>query len=1095
MGCAGKSAPLLAVILLGAIVVGCGGGSVSRDIQPPPPPPSPADFSLSVSATTVGVVQGATSAPVTISVTGANGFSGSVQITLAGVPAGVASNPASPFNVTAGENQSVVFGAASSAALGTFDLTVQGSSGSLAHSASLKLTINPAPPTNLPKTGYARTDAIPASDAPGGEPRRRHIVYDSGRKRLYVANRAMNRVEVFSTIDQARVGQISVPAPTSVDLSADAKTLWVGTEIRQIVAADPATLEVTQRFVISGLTPVPPPAFDQPVDVAALSSGKLLVRLRRSGATTSLPALWDPATNALTDLTPQAPAVVPARGVGVMARSADHTRVLIAANDPSGAVAVFGGDGNLLSGPQSVGTGAIPLAAANPDGTRFAVFLEAGANSLVLLLDASLNPISVRGVTTLHGMTFSRDGQTLFVSEFDDLPPLISMLDAVDLQLIGQAPDVRTSGRRSEIEDVDEAGMLFGLAGRGVSFLDTAKAVASLPLPALVLAAAPSVTPSEGPATGGTATTIAGQDFEASAQVTFGNQAGTNVSVASGTQLQATSPPNAFGAPVNLTAYFPSGWLALAPDAFSYGPHVLEILPNAVKKTGGDVIEVLGYGFGGDASKIRVTLGGAAATVQKVESFSAIAPSLGLGSDYPFPLERITLQAPSGLPGKAHLTIASPAGTVTASHAVQFLADVQTFPQPGFFKFVSYDAQRKRVYLSDIDQIEVFDVVAAKFTAPLTLPGGPPPPTQLRGMGMTPDGKQLVVADFGGQNVYLLDPDAAGSGSKVFVGGVTGFQNSGPVRVAATSTGKVFVGMSGEGANTCSQCLGELDLATQTVQVAPQPDVSTLTGAPLVEGTATGERVFLAFGASPGGPVAAWNAATDRFDSANGTTMAGDLTAAADGTSFATGGASGAADGPRIWDAHLALLLRPGLAERQMLAGYTTVPGLALHPSGALLYRPFLTGPPGSPGVRGGVDILNAHSGVLKARVYLSEPLMTDVDGLHGSFFTTDDNGKKLFAITTSGLSVVELASVPVGIGTVSPSSGPAAGGAVFTIRGSGFQPGVTVTIGGTNASVTFVDANTLKVTAPAMGAGPKRVVVTNPDGENDALDAAFTAK
>src|SRR5258708_3458831 len=41
---------------------------------------------------------------------------------------------------------------------------------------------------------------------------------------------------------------------------------------------------------------------------------------------------------------------------------------------------------------------------------------------------------------------------------------------------------------------------------------------------------------------------------------------------------------------------------------------------------------------------------------------------------------------------------------------------------------------------------------------------------------------------------------------------------------------------------------------------APQPQVTTLTGAPLVQSSASGDHVFVTFGASPGGPVAVWNA-------------------------------------------------------------------------------------------------------------------------------------------------------------------------------------------------------------------------------------------
>jgi len=51
---------------------------------------------------------------------------------------------------------------------------------------------------------------------------------------------------------------------------------------------------------------------------------------------------------------------------------------------------------------------------------------------------------------------------------------------------------------------------------------------------------------------------------------------------------------------------------------------------------------------------------------------------------------------------------------------------------------------------------------------------------------LTPDGSQLIVADFGAQSIYLIDP-VNGTGTTVPVGGVPGFTNSGPARVAATS--------------------------------------------------------------------------------------------------------------------------------------------------------------------------------------------------------------------------------------------------------------------------------------------------------------------
>jgi hypothetical protein len=120
--------------------------------------------------------------------------------------------------------------------------------------------------------------------------------------------------------------------------------------------------------------------------------------------------------------------------------------------------------------------------------------------------------------------------------------------------------------------------------------------------------------------------------------------------------------------------------------------------------------------------------------------------------------------------------------------------------------------------------------------------------------------------------------------------------------------------------------------------------------------------------------------------------------------------------------------------------------------------------------------------------------LSTDLDALHGSFLAIDENGQRIFALTASGLTVVQLASVPLSIGTISPASAPASGGTTLTIRGSGFQSGATATIGGKPAATTFVDMNTLTLTTPALTSGLQQIVITNPDGTSYALDAAFTA-
>jgi hypothetical protein len=427
------------------------------------------------------------------------------------------------------------------------------------------------------------------------------------------------------------------------------------------------------------------------------------------------------------------------------------------------------------------------------------------------------------------------------------------------------------------------------------------------------------------------------------------------------------------------------------------------------------------------------------------------------------------------------------------------LRDVATYTNPGLHKFVLYDQKRQRLYLSATDHIDVFDLKLQSFLAPLQPPGGPPPNAGLRGLSLTPDGSQLIAADFGSQKIYLLNPDTA-AGTIVPVGGVPGFLNSGPARVAATSMQSVFVGMSGEGASTgaCSNCLGQLDLTTSppVVQPATEPEITMLTGAPLVNTSAAGDRAFLTFGTAPGSPLAAWAATVpNSFATSSANASATDLTVAGDGNSFSTLG-GGIAE---IRAGDLRLSAVSATTELERINGRTTVPGAVLHPSGALLYQPFLDGfaPAAFPanGLRGGVDIFSARTGRLQLRIFLAEPLAmlsSDSDGLHGGFISIDENGEKIFALTASGLTIVQLATVPLELGFISPSTALAAGGEIIKIRGSGFQVGCTATVGGKSAIISFVDVNTLNLTLPALPRGAQQLIITNPGGKSVTWDAAL---
>ena len=345
-----RCACVFCLAVLASFTVGCGGGG-GGGAQPLPPV---ADFSISISPASLSVTQGATSVPVAISISSQNGFTGSVQVTLSGVPAGVTANPSGAFSVAAGQSANVLFGADPSSAAGQFSVVASGVSGSLNHSASLGITVQAGVLQNSPRTAFIENDSVASLDNPSSEPHCRHIVYDPAGQRFFVANQAMNRVEVYSALNPTLQTTIDAPAASSVDLSADGATLWVGTATEQILAINTASLQVTSRYPVSALTPIPNISFIRPTEVVALAGGKLFVRLRQPMASESLLALWDPVAGSFTDLTSAAPGVFQA-GLGVMARTGDRSRILLAANDSSGQVAVLDNNGKLLVGPQAAG--------------------------------------------------------------------------------------------------------------------------------------------------------------------------------------------------------------------------------------------------------------------------------------------------------------------------------------------------------------------------------------------------------------------------------------------------------------------------------------------------------------------------------------------------------------------------------------------------------------------------------------------------------------------------------------------------------------------------------------------------------------------
>ena len=134
-----------------------------------------------------------------------------------------------------------------------------------------------------------------------------------------------------------------------------------------------------------------------------------------------------------------------------------------------------------------------------------------------------------------------------------------------------------------------------------------------------------SVSPSDGPAVGGTPVTITGADFAAGATVTFGGAAATNVSVDAPGTITADTPAHAAGS-INVVVTNPDLQSGALPNGYGYltpgpAPTVSDVSPSDGPAVGGTPVTITGADFAAGAT---VTFGGAAATTVSVDDSNTL---------------------------------------------------------------------------------------------------------------------------------------------------------------------------------------------------------------------------------------------------------------------------------------------------------------------------------------------------------------------------------------------------------------------------------------------------------------------------------------
>ena len=162
-----------------------------------------------------------------------------------------------------------------------------------------------------------------------------------------------------------------------------------------------------------------------------------------------------------------------------------------------------------------------------------------------------------------------------------------------------------------------------------------------------------SVSPTAGPAAGGTSVVITGTNLSGATAVTFGGTAATGFTVNSATQITATAPAGSPGT-VDVRVTTTGGTSATgAADQFTYvaTPTVTSISPTSGPQAGGTTVVLTGTNLGGATA---VTFGATAATGFTVNSAT-----------------QITATSPAGT-GTVDVRITTAGGTSATSAADQF---------------------------------------------------------------------------------------------------------------------------------------------------------------------------------------------------------------------------------------------------------------------------------------------------------------------------------------------------------------------------------------------------------------------------------------
>jgi hypothetical protein len=606
------------------------------------------------------------------------------------------------------------------------------------------------------------------------------------------------------------------------------------------------------------------------------------------------------------------------------------------------------------------------------------------------------------------------------------------------------------------------------------------------------LAAAPAVTsisPNTGSTAGGTGVTITGTGFTGASDVDFGGVPAT-FTVNSDTSISATAPSQAAGT-VDVTVTTTAGTSpSTSADQFTYtaaaAPSVTGVSPNTGDSGGGTAVTVTGSGFTGATA---VSFGGVAAsfTVNSDTSLSATAPAQAAGT------VDVTVTTPSGTSATGSADqftyTAAPAPTVsgiTPSSGPTTGGTLVTITGVGFTgaSAVSFGGVPAAGFTVDSDTLIVATAPAeAAGTVHVTV-------TTPSGSSATSAADRFTYSAVAGPAVMGITP-AGGSTA----GGT-------PVTVSGSGfTGATGVNFGGTAASSFTVLSDTLLTATAPAATAGTVDVTVTTPG----GTsATGAADQFTYTA-PSGP------AVTGLGTSGGTTAGGQpVVVTGSGFTGATAvlfGAYAASAFVVNSDGQLTAVAPPQAAGTVDVTVVT--PGGTSAAVTADQYTDTAAPVPAVMGLAPGSGPTTGGTSVSISGTHFTGATAVTFGGVAAAFTVNSDNS--IFATAPAGVAGTVLVQVVTASGTsgmgmgsyytyvtptpvvtaISPTSGPASGGTVIIISGSGFTGATSVGFGTVPAAGFTVNSDgSISATAPAELVGTVDVFVTTSAGRSAATAA-----